>query len=123
MDVRAVQNRISRIVDDTSARIRSSVVVAHPSPQQDSEPVAVPLLDNTAGLGGTPAAGKYPGDDSIAGDLLVGEGGGTSVAGDKGEGERAGTAGVGSSEEEAEVVDELPLPELFVPGKIVHIYR
>lgn len=30
---------------------------------------------------------------------------------------------VGSTEDEAEVVDELPLPDLYVPGKIVHIYR
>lgn len=39
----------------------------------------------------------------------------------KGEDGSMGTGG--SSEEEAEVVDELPLPELFVPGRIVHIYR
>lgn len=36
------------------------------------------------------------------------------------------SSGLGSEqeeEEEAEVVEELPLPELYVPGRIVHIYR
>ena len=32
-------------------------------------------------------------------------------------------SGSGWEEEEAEVVEELPLPELYVPGRIVHIYR
>lgn len=27
------------------------------------------------------------------------------------------------AEEEAEVLEELPLPELYVPGRLIHIYR
>lgn len=50
-------------------------------------------------------------------------GAGTEDHGEVKRGDDGSVDDVGSMEDEAEVVDELPLPDLYVPGKIVHIYR
>ncbi|CAM9340264.1 unnamed protein product [Laminaria digitata] len=115
VDVRAVQSRLSRIVDDTSARIRSNIVVkdtvSAAAPPVPPRPVRVdpanPVTDNTK----NPAASSGP-----AGSLVEGKGAAGPVAGG------AGSGSGWEEEEEAEVVEELPLPELYVPGRIVHIY-
>lgn len=69
---------------------------------------ANPVTDNTK----NPVASSGP-----AGSLVQGKGAAGPVAGG------AGSGSEWEEEEEAEVVEELPLPELYVPGRIVHIYR
>ncbi|CAM9302396.1 unnamed protein product [Pylaiella littoralis] len=128
VDVRSVQSRLSRMVDDTSARIRSNMVKdtesAAPPP-----PPRPPLPPRPAGLGpsynapNTAATKAGAGSDDAAGALVaekVKGGRGDSVDGPSGGG-GGSSSGLGS-EEEAEVVEEFPLPELYVPGRIVHIY-
>lgn len=68
-------------------------------------------LPSSSGTGRDPAAVLVPGKDADG----AGASGGDPVV--------VGGGGAGSVEEEAEVVEELPLPELYVPGRIVHIYR
>ncbi|CAB1111040.1 unnamed protein product [Ectocarpus sp. CCAP 1310/34] len=110
VDVRSVQSRLSRIVDDTSARIRSNIV------KQDPDSAAMPppvpprpaasnndtnTLPSSSGTGGRDPAGVLvPGKD----DDGAGASGGDPVV--------VGSGGAGSEEEEAEVVEELPLPDL-----------
>lgn len=71
--------------------------------------------------------GPGPSTDAIdtKASLEAGSGPAGAVPGGKSEeqGGGGGSSGSGSEEEEAEVVEELPLPELYVPGRIVHIYR
>lgn len=95
-------------------------------PPQDTESTSAnppPVPPRPAGSG--PSAGTI---DTAAGFGAVSDPARAIVA-EKGEGEQGGIAGgggssgLGSEEEEAEVVEELPLPELYVPGRIVHIYR
>ncbi|CAM9679024.1 unnamed protein product [Scytosiphon promiscuus] len=109
VDVRSVQSRLSRIVDDTSARIRSNIV-------KDTEVVAAPPPAPPR-----PASARAP-----AGALSSGQfedkGGDSGAPGGVEGGSGMGCAADEEEEEEAEVVEELPLPELYVPGRIVHIY-
>ncbi|CBJ27220.1 Zinc finger FYVE domain-containing protein [Ectocarpus siliculosus] len=120
VDVRSVQSRLSRIVDDTSARIRSNIVK---DPDSAAVPPPVPprpaasnndtnTLPSSCGTGRDPAGVLVPGKD----------GDGAGASGDDAVVVVGGGGGAGSEEEEAEVVEELPLPELYVPGRIVHIY-
>lgn len=92
-----------------------------PAPPLPPRPAGVELSDsprkstaNKIGAGSDdPASALIPGkDEGGRGDGSVGPSGGGGGS----------SSGLGS-EEEAEVVEELPLPELYVPGRIVHIYR
>lgn len=70
-----------------------------------------------------PAGARTPAGASVAGQSEE-QGDGAGAAG----GAAEGGSGVGPGkeeevEEEAEVIEEFPLPELYVPGRIVHIYR
>eukprot|EP00903_Cladosiphon_okamuranus_P008039 g7754.t1 len=114
VDIRSVQSRLSRIVDDTSARIRSNIV-------KDTESTSAhpaPVPPRPAGSGPSDGATDTATGTGAISDPATGEEG-------QGGGGGGGSSGLGSEEEEeeeAEVVEELPLPELYVPGRIVHIY-
>lgn len=96
--------------------------VSHPPPQDAAPAVAPPVPPRPARVDpANPVTGntKNSADGSgSAGALVQGKGGSGLVAG----GASSGT-GWEEEEEEPEVVEELPLPELYVPGRIVHIYR
>lgn len=117
-------------------RLLPCLIHHSPPPLQDTEsaapppPPRPPLPPRPAGLGpsynapNTAATKAGAGSDDAAGALVaekVKGGRGDSVDGPSGGG-GGSSSGLGS-EEEAEVVEEFPLPELYVPGRIVHIYR
>eukprot|EP00752_Nemacystus_decipiens_P001837 g1772.t1 len=115
VDVRSVQSRLSRIVDDTSARIRSNIV-------KDTEPTSAKPPAPPGPEGPGPSADAIDTTASVRASSDTS--GGLVAVARKGEeqGDRGGSSDLGLEDEDAEVVEEFPLPELYVPGRIVHIY-
>lgn len=115
---------IAKTCDVAPSPCRTIPFNRFPLPSQDPATTALPPLPaRPARVDPSDPASAGPGlPAQIPAGGLSGKGGeGPDVVG------RATSGGDGSvitsSEEEAEVVDEVPLPELYVPGRIVHIYR
>lgn len=88
---------------------------------QDTLPTKVPPLPPRPRPTGSSATDNIASrSDNIASRSL---GTGTEDHGEVKRGDGESIDDVGSMEDEAEVVEELPLPDLYIPGKIVHIYR
>ena len=95
--------------------------ISPPPPQDPAPAVAPPVPPRPARVDpANPVTGNTENSadgSGSAGPLVEGKGGSGLVVGG------ARSPGWEEEEEEPEVVEELPLPELYVPGRIVHIYR
>ncbi|CAM9212244.1 unnamed protein product [Discosporangium mesarthrocarpum] len=124
VDMGKVQARLSRMVDDTSARLRESVVVKEPLAGRVPPPLPPkPQVDAglpSLGTGARPA-GDAGGTEEAGRDTPGGVAGTTIMLG-TGAGVEDGAGVCGGEDDEGEVVEEMPLPELYVPGRILHIY-
>lgn len=120
------------MLDSETIALTASVICPPPQDTESAAPAPPPPVpprpaglgprDNATDTTANVGAGSDPAGALVAG-KDEGEQGDSSVEPSGGDGGGSGLGSEEVEEEEAEVVEELPLPELYVPGRIVHIYR